>query len=73
MDERLRRILADSLGVPVDTVDGSASQETLAAWTSLAHLQFITQVESEYGVSFGMDEALELTSLEKVAARLANV
>ena len=71
MDERLRQIVAATLAVDLEVIDDSASQETLAAWTSLAHLQLITQIESEFSVSFGMDEVLELTSLAKIAARLA--
>ena len=71
MDEKLRKIVAEALESPPDSIDESISQETFPAWSSLAHLRLITEIESVYGVQFSMDEALDLTSVAKLAARLA--
>jgi acyl carrier protein len=71
MSEQLKQIMSDVLDVRADQIGDETSQETLADWTSLAHLRLITELESEFGVQVSMDEALSLTSYAKLAAFLA--
>jgi acyl carrier protein len=69
-DEKLRRIVAEALDLPVESIHAGTAMQTTDAWTSLAHLRLVTEIESAYGVSFGMDEALALDSVAKLAGRL---
>lgn len=71
MSDRLKEIMSDVFEVRPDQIGDETSQETLADWTSLAHLRLITEFESQFGVQVSMDEALSLTSYAKLVAFLA--
>ena len=71
MSERLKEVMARVFEVPVARIDFETSQENLDEWTSLSHLRLITELESELGVQLTMQDAIECTSLRKLAERLA--
>ena len=71
MSERLKEVMARVFEVPVARIDSETSQENLDEWTSLSHLRLITELESELGVQLTMQDAIECTSLRKLAERLA--
>lgn len=71
MSDRLKQIMSDVFEVRPDQIGDETSQETLADWTSLAHLRLITELESQFGVQVSMDEALSLTSYAKLVGFLA--
>jgi acyl carrier protein len=70
--EMLRKLVADALQLPLEQVPANASSETLEDWDSLRHLDIILAVESATNVKFPTAEIVELTSLEKLEAALAN-
>lgn len=70
--EMLRKLVADALQLPLDKVPANASSETLEDWDSLRHLDIILAVESATNVKFQTAEIVELTSLDKLQAALAN-
>jgi len=43
----------------------------LDEWDSVAHLELIAAIEQAFGVELSADEMVELTSLEKIRARLS--
>jgi acyl carrier protein len=69
--DKLRKIVADALQLPVDAVPADAKSETIEAWDSLRHLDIVMAVEAATGVSFSTAEIVELTSLEGIEAALA--
>ena len=69
--DRLRKIVADALQLPLEAVPADAKSETIEAWDSLRHLDIVMAVESATGVSFSTGEIVELTSLESIEAALA--
>ncbi|HTQ40748.1 MAG TPA: acyl carrier protein [Pirellulales bacterium] len=71
-NEFLRKLVADTLQLPLDAVPGDASSETLDAWDSLRHLDIIMAVEAATNVTFQTTEIVELTSLDKLAAALVS-
>ncbi|HYC33287.1 MAG TPA: acyl carrier protein [Gemmatimonadales bacterium] len=68
IDGRVRAILSQVLGVPPDAIGPGFSSESNPEWTSLAHLMLISQIENEFGVTFGSKEISELTSLDRLTA-----
>lgn len=64
--EKIRQLMALTLGVPPDSITDSTSTETLSEWTSLQHLNLIMAIESEFGVFIPPDTTLELTSVAKI-------
>lgn len=68
---RLKRILAQVLGVPAEEIGPGFSAESSSEWTSLNHLMLISQIESEFGVFFSSQEVQKLTSFDRVLAAVA--
>jgi acyl carrier protein len=66
VQERIRGIIADITHVPPEKVTGEASCENVEAWDSVAQINVIIGVESEFGVSFSVEELHSLNSVEKI-------
>ena len=68
---RVRALLSQVLDVPPERIGADFSQDTATSWSSLNHLMLVSQLESEFGVTFSNKEIRDLTSLERIVATLA--
>jgi acyl carrier protein len=66
----LRKIVADALQLPLDSVPADASSESLEGWDSLRHLDIVMAVESATNITFPTAEIVNLTSLDQLDAAL---
>lgn len=64
MEDCILEIMKDVFGV--EDIDKSVSQKNCDKWDSLAHLNLIVELETEFGVSFEPEEIGEMTSFDKV-------
>jgi acyl carrier protein len=64
--DEVKAIMAKVFKLEVAAITNTASQQTLAAWDSLAHLNLIVALESEFDVSFEPEEIGVMTTLDKV-------
>jgi acyl carrier protein len=62
IENKLTTILSDVLGFEVDE---NVSSKSSPEWDSLAHLQIVLEVESEFDVKFLSQEIPNLTSFDK--------
>lgn len=69
--DQIKAIMAKVFNLEVAAITDGTSQQTLAAWDSLAHLNLIVELESEFDVSFEPEEIGTMTTLEAVEATLA--
>ncbi len=58
--------VATTFGISRSLVSESTSNEDIAEWDSLGHMNLILELESQYGVSFSPAEALEMTDLRSI-------
>jgi len=70
IESRICDVIASVLGVPRREVMATTNQQTITGWDSLAHVHLIMALESEFGASFSIEEALELTSVPAIHAAL---
>lgn len=70
LQERVREIVAETLHVNPVEVDEDTSAQTLAAWTSLAHLRLLTNLQDAFGVRFTTNEMVSLMSVRAIEAAL---
>lgn len=70
MEKKVLEILKNLF--ELDSVDETCSQTTCEKWDSMAHLNLIVELESEFGVSFEPDEIGEMQSYEQVIKVLKN-
>jgi acyl carrier protein len=66
----LRQLLAEFFNLPAATPPEDLRQKAVANWDSLAMVQLIAELQSVYGVQFGLDEIEHLGSYAEIRAAL---
>ena len=64
MEDKVLDIMKEVFGL--EDIDTTCSQKNCDKWDSLAHLNLIVELESEFGITFEPEEIGEMTSFEKV-------
>lgn len=67
MDARLKTIVSNVLKLKSDEVRSDISRETCKAWTSLAHLLLVTQIESAFAVQLSTSQVVNIRTLADLA------
>ena len=65
MEKQVAEILSMLLGQEFSVRD-DVSMENQELWDSMKHIEIITTLEEELGVSFKIEEIPTLTSMEKI-------
>ena len=63
VESRVRRMVADVLGVPQAQVTRQTSPETIDTWDSIQHLNIVLSLEQEFGVSVPPEDIDKLRSV----------
>lgn len=64
-------IVGTILGVPEDQVTDDLSPETVDTWDSLNHINLISALEQEFGVTLATDDLAESMSMQRLKELLA--
>ena len=72
-NKRMRQVLGQVLGLPIDAVTDAAEMDAVEGWDSLKHLRVVLALEEAFGVSFDEEIALEITSVPKIREALADL
>ena len=70
MKEKIIALITEILQVPEGTVTENTLMEDLEEWDSVAQVMIIGELESKLGISVPLDEAMEMTGVEDILARL---
>lgn len=68
MNEQLRSIVADTLGLDTTAVTPDTNRQSEPAWDSLNHLRLITAVEEAFGVKLTMAQIQSITTAGELEA-----
>lgn len=68
MNEQLRSIVADTLGLDATAITPDTSRGSEPAWDSLNHLRLITAVEEAFGVKLTMAQIQSITTAGELEA-----
>lgn len=71
IDERLRIILADVLGLDAGAITDATAAGEVKAWDSVRHLQLVLAIEGEFDLAFDPEEIPTLTSAGAIQQALA--
>ena len=52
-------------------LDENSSQDTIAEWDSVGQVQLILELESTFGVSFSLEDIVEIRSIGDICKQLA--
>lgn len=72
MNDELRAVLSEVLGITPENVTEHTSTQTEPKWDSLRHMNLIFALEDCYGVRFSDEEIPSLTSVSAVEAALVS-
>jgi acyl carrier protein len=71
LDERLTQIVKDTIGDDDLDLDESTSAADVDGWDSLAHINIMVAVESEFGVVFSSEQLGQFDNLGELQAFLS--
>lgn len=66
LEVRIREVIADTFNLDLEDVRPDASAQTLRAWTSLAQLRLLANIQETFGVHLSMDDMLNMTSVQAI-------
>lgn len=69
---KLYKLIAETLDVPVKNITDQSSPTTLENWDSFNGLVLVDKLEKTYNVSFTMDEILDVKSVADIKRHLIN-
>jgi acyl carrier protein len=61
-EDKLKRVMSQILGIEPDLINEDASTDTLAAWTSLRHMNLVLALEEAFNVQIPDEDAANITS-----------
>jgi len=70
--EQVRAIASDLFGIPADRVKAESSPETLEAWDSTQHLNFVLALEEKFGLQLSPEEMEQMHSVGEAASLIEN-
>lgn len=70
LEKQLRKLFSETFNVPEEKITRSTRPSNLAEWDSLGQLRLFMNMESEFQISFHIDEIKDLNSFEMVLNRL---
>ncbi len=74
MEQKLKTVVANILGITAEEVSDDLSPESNGNWDSLNHMNIITAVEKEFGVTMSMSDIqsiVDFASLKAVIEKLS--
>lgn len=61
-ENKLKQVLADVFALDVNSVDETASVDTIEKWDSLNHLILVLALEGEFGVTLTEEQTVQILS-----------
>lgn len=62
LEERLKKVFSAALGVPGDTSFSTLAYAQHPAWDSVAHMQLVSALETEFDIMLDTDDVIGLSS-----------
>ena len=72
MSEKLYHVIARILNVPVTEINDESSPETIETWDSFNSLMLADELESEFNISFELEEIIDSPNVAAIKKHLKN-
>jgi acyl carrier protein len=70
VEQTVQGVMADVFGVDASSIDEASSRETIDTWDSANHIGLVLALETEFGVTFEVDEIESMFSFPDIVAVL---
>ena len=72
MSEKLYKLIAKVMNVPVTQINDSSGPESIEGWTSFNGYVLLYELETEFNVKFTLDEAIDVKTVADIKRHLRN-
>ena len=72
MVEKLYEIIAKIMDVPASEINDESSPETIESWDSFSSLLLADELESEFNISFSLEEIIDSPNVATIKKHLKN-
>ena len=72
MSEKLYKVIAKILDDPISEINDESSPETIENWDSFNSLVLADELESEFNVSFSLEEIIDSANVSAIKKHLKN-
>ena len=72
MSKKLYQIIGKILDVPASEINDESSPETIENWDSFNSLMLADELESEFNISFTLDEIIDSANVAAIKKHLEN-
>ena len=72
IDRRVRSVFTDLFEIDSANISTDSSPDTVSGWDSLQHLNLITTLEAEFGVSLSDEQVVEMLSFGLIVEILSS-
>ena len=73
MDDKIKEIISNVLGIDKADVNAESSSETLYNWDSLNHMNLIVALEEEFDIEFDAGDISELMSFTSIKEAISKI
>ena len=72
MSKKLYQVIARILNVPIEEINDESSPETIETWDSFNSLMLADELESEFNISFNLEEVIDSPNVAAIKKHLVN-
>ena len=69
MEQRLKKVFSESLGIDKNQVDDGLEYNTIQEWDSVGHMSLIDAIEEEFDIMIETDDIIDMSSF-KIAKKI---
>ena len=70
MQDEVKAIMADVLGIDPSSIDDNSSTDTIETWDSLAHINLVSALEQNFNVKLEVSEIETMISFSAIIETL---
>ena len=72
-DIKLKDVISNVLGVPIEEINDDSSPDSLDKWDSLSHIKLVMAIESEFEVELSPEDSMDMLSVKLIRIILEDV
>ena len=66
MKERIKKIMSDIFQVNLKDIDENSSPDNIVQWDSIGHLNLVTSLEEEFGITIDEEQMTQMLNFKLV-------
>ena len=63
---KLKKVISNVLGVPINEINDSSNSDSLDNWDSLSHINLVLAIEAEFNVALTPEDYMDMLSVKSI-------